>query len=301
MPPPASSPNAIPPIGQGDAFPKRAPPGLRLTLTAAGIALEAVQRGPARPDGGPAAATDVLPWADVLDVRSWPWVGDEKEGVLLIARTTPPAGPPGALLVPASALPTPPAPFVEAVRSRLDDTTYRAAPATPAPRSPAGDELRTALLTRTPVPGALEVPISDSRSPWPFALPAVVGTVGVSIVVGLPEIWGAAAVAGVVGLAQLLDRARRRSRRGRRRGLVVAPTGIVLGLAGGPRVVSWSQVAEVRLAAAEGSAAPDLELLLVDGAPLRVPGSRLGYPVELVAAVAYAYRRRHPPVPPSTA
>ncbi|HJK96650.1 MAG TPA: hypothetical protein RMF84_05480, partial [Polyangiaceae bacterium LLY-WYZ-14_1] len=89
MPPPASSPNAIPPIGQGDAFPKRAPPGLRLTLTAAGIALEAVRRGPARPDGGPAAAADVLPWADVLDVRSWPWGGDdEAEGVLLIARTT---------------------------------------------------------------------------------------------------------------------------------------------------------------------------------------------------------------------
>jgi hypothetical protein len=91
-----------------------------------------------------------------------------------------------------------------------------------------------------------------------------------------------------------------RKRRTRPRVLVLAPDGCVVGLPSGPRAFSWPEVARFEAGAQPmpqkplGPARPCLDVYLQGGECAgRIDGAWFAEPLELIVAVAEAYRVRH--------
>ena len=202
--------------------------------------------------------------------------------------------------------------FADRVRERVGQRGYRDAK----PRAPAMDAatLMTRVLEKTAIRGALEVPVGhgsgDTRSD---ARRMVDGGIGVSTGgfgggyvgmligaligggLGVPITIAATAgaVLGALGAGTLGGSLGFRRLRTRRRGrvLVLTPDGCVIGFPSGPLAFAWSELQSFRIEREDGHAF--LAVSGADGESLgRVDGLWFGAPLELIHAVAEAYRAR---------
>jgi hypothetical protein len=202
--------------------------------------------------------------------------------------------------------------FAGRVRERVGQRGYRDAK----PRAPAMDAatLMSRVMEKRAIRGALEVPIgrgaqdtrSDAKRLVDSGIGAGTGGAGGGYVgmlfgaiaaggIGLPieaGAWagavlgglGAAALGGVLGFRRL-----RTSLRGRV--MVLTPDGCVIGFPGGPRAFAWSELQSFRIDREDGHAF--LVVCGADGEMLgRIDGLWFGAPLELIHAVAEAYRAR---------
>lgn len=196
------------------------------------------------------------------------------------------------------------------VRSRIAQRGYRDM----GPRRPLleADALMQRVLERGDLPGALEVPVGAGPGGWwrrsldLFAAGSAGGLAGLyaGALTGIPLVAVGAAAAGVVvgasvpvALASNWRSIRLRSRKPRV--LVLAPDGCVVGLPQGPRAFNWPSVGEFR----ESNHQPPgrenspprrcLQLVLADGLVAgKIDAAWFAEPLELIVAVAEAYRKR---------
>jgi hypothetical protein len=195
-----------------------------------------------------------------------------------------------------------------AIHTRMDARGYRdAAPEHPA-RSP--EDLLAAVLDREPVPGALEIPVG----PGPRAGGALTaeslasftaGGASLAVAASLGASWPVSAATACLGAAAVaLVRARYHASmakgRSRKRVLVLAPDGCVVGLPGGVQAFGWRSVERIATGdvdAPSPESRPDDDYLWVlgHGQLVRAKLHRDWFtrPVALVAQVAEAYRARH--------
>lgn len=202
--------------------------------------------------------------------------------------------------------------FAARVRERVGQRGYRDAK----PRGPAMDAatLMARVMDKSAIRGALEVPVgrgaqdtrSDAKRLVDSGIGAGTGGVGGGYVgmlvgalaaggLGLPlEVggWvggvlgtvGAAAVGGVLGFRRM-----RTSLRGRV--MVLTPDGCVIGFPGAPRAFVWGDLQSFRIEREDGHAF--LVVSGIHGDVLgRIDGLWFGAPLELIHAVAEAYRAR---------
>lgn len=228
----------------------------------------------------------LLPWAEVLV----PIPLDEPPRLLLAAPRRPPRPPwfelGGADLERIGA----------AVRERVDSIdhgSYRQR----GPRRDvlAPDVLLTAVLARDALPGAVEIPAASHSLRHAALLGASIGaafTVPAALALGTTLALGAAAV-GVLGGASAVSGIEVLRKRRAGRVLVLTPDGFVGGLDGqSVRAVAWSGVG--RFVAGVDQGGRDA-LEVYDPAQrliARVASIFFGAPLEVIVAVAEAYRRR---------
>lgn len=196
------------------------------------------------------------------------------------------------------------------VRGRIVQRGYRDV----GPRRPLleADVLMQRVLERADLPGALEVPVGAGPGGWwrrsldLFAAGSAGGLAGLyaGALTGNPALAVGAAVAGVVvgagvpvALASNWRSVRLRARKPRV--LVLAPDGCVVGLPQGPRAFSWPSIATFRESTHQppgrenATARRCLELVLADGNIAgRIDAAWFAEPLELIVAVAEAYRQR---------
>ncbi|HJK99329.1 MAG TPA: hypothetical protein RMF84_19040 [Polyangiaceae bacterium LLY-WYZ-14_1] len=254
------------------------------------------QEGIAWPEGR-RSPPFVIPWEAVLVAIAF---ADE---AVLVVSESPRGGPilrlPEALL-PAEA-PTPES-FVALVRGRQAQTGgYR--DAVPGRSVREAEHLRDRALARELIPGAVAIGPGPgiagrgllrrvSRAVAPGALAGAIGGGALAAFLAAPSVllWGVAgALAG--GVAEGV----RRSQQAPPRVLLLAPAGFVAGLPDGVSAHRWVDVGGIRVAEGVTSGAPAaLVLEAADGdRVLGVVGEEwLSEPVELVAAIARAYRDR---------
>ena len=196
------------------------------------------------------------------------------------------------------------------VRNRIAQRGYRDM----GPRRPLLDaeSLMQRVLARGDLPGALEVPVGAGPGGWwrrsldLFAAGSAGGLAGLyaGALTGNPALAVGAAAAGVifgasvpVAMASNWRSVRLRARKPRV--LVLAPDGCVVGLPQGPRAFSWPDVAafsESKHQPPGRENAPPrrcLQLTLADGNIAgRIDAAWFAEPLELIVAVAEAYRKR---------
>lgn len=196
------------------------------------------------------------------------------------------------------------------VRNRIAQRGYRDM----GPRRPLldADILMQRVLERGEVPGALEVPVGAGPGGWwrrsldLFAAGSAGGLAGLyaGALTGNPALAIGAAAAGVVfgasvpvAMASNWRSVRLRARKPRV--LVLAPDGCVVGLPQGPRAFSWPEVASfgesTHQPPGRESATPRrcLQLVLSNGLVAgRIDAAWFAEPLELIVAVAEAYRQR---------
>ena len=200
--------------------------------------------------------------------------------------------------------------LADLVRNRIAQRGYRDM----GPRRPLldADALMQRVLRRADLPGALEVPVGAGPGGWwrrsldLFAAGSAGGLAGLyaGALTGNPALAVGAAAAGVVvgasvpvAMASNWRSVRLRARKPRV--LVLAPDGCVVGLPQGPRAFNWPDVA----AFSESSHSPPgrenspprkwLQLTLADGNVAgRIDAAWFAEPLELIVAVAEAYRKR---------
>lgn len=200
--------------------------------------------------------------------------------------------------------------LADLVRNRVAQRGYRDM----GPRRPLldADALMQRVLQRGDVPGALEVPVGAGPGGWwrrsldLFAAGSAGGLAGLyaGALTGNPALAIGAATAGVVvgasvpvAMASNWRSVRLRARKPRV--LVLAPDGCVVGLPQGPRAFSWPDIAAFQESTHQPpgreKSAPRrcLQLVLANGMVAgRIDAAWFAEPLELIVAVAEAYRKR---------
>lgn len=157
------------------------------------------------------------------------------------------------------------------------------------------DEVLTAVLAREPLPGAVEIPPAMPGVLRSGAIGATVGggTLGFYGMLFGPTGMLAAAGVGVIGGGLLMGGIELGRKRMAKRVLVLTPDGFVGGFDGeNVRAIPWDRIG--RFAAGVDPQGVDaLEVLDADERPVaRVTARYFGMPLDVIVAVAEAYRRR---------
>jgi len=183
-----------------------------------------------------------------------------------------------------------------AVRSRLEAVDHRGYRERRRAIEPIPvDQVLTAVLARQPLPGAVEIPPATPGVLRSGALGATVGggTLGFYGMLFGPTGMLAAAGVGLVGGALLMGGIEIARKRSAGRVLVLTPDGFVGGLDGqNVRAIPWDRIG--RFADGLDRFGNDaLEVLDAEGRVLaRVIARYFGRPLDVIVAVAEAYRRR---------
>ncbi|MBX3274815.1 MAG: hypothetical protein KF729_31415 [Sandaracinaceae bacterium] len=186
-----------------------------------------------------------------------------------------------------------------AMRARLeavDQGGYRQPRARPATMS--DEQVLAAVLSRAPLPGAVEI---AAPAPGVFTSAAVGGAVGAialsfyGVILG-PVGLGVAAGVGALGGGLLVGGLQHRRKRKAGRVLVLTPDGFVGGLDGqAVRAVGWRAVGRF-VEGYDPFGVPALVVLDREGGVLaRVPERYFAMPLSVIVAVAEAYRVRASP------
>jgi len=151
------------------------------------------------------------------------------------------------------------------------------------------------VLERRPLPGAVEIPIATPSVTRSAAMGATVGggTLGLyGLVVG-PLGMLVAGVAGALGGAAVMASVEHLRKRTAGRVLVLTPDAFVAGLDGrSVRAVSWARVGRFA-EGIDGAGTDALEVYSPEGGlEARVAAHFFGAPLDVIVAVAEAYRRR---------
>lgn len=231
------------------------------------------------------ALFSVVPWSEVLvPVRL-----EEPRRLLLAAARRPPRPPWFELGGEAAQL-------EQVIRTRLDAMragSYRARRALGEAVPP--DVILTRVLAREPLPGAVEIPaaghsVGRSALAGAFLGGGFLGLYGLAF--GAPGLVAGAAL-GMLGGAGVLGGIERVRNRSTGRVLVLAPDGFVGGLDGqSVQAVSWSRVGRF-VDGMDDFGQSALEVYAPTGELLARVGARFfGQPLDVIVAVAEAYRRR---------
>lgn len=177
--------------------------------------------------------------------------------------------------------------FESALQHQMDNTGYRASRRAAPPIPP--ERLLQLAIARQPIPGLVEIPFRSSLAPlW------IGGALFTYLLAASFLRWAAVLVLLALGLLFLLTGAREALVRRRwfssnkKRVLVLCPDGCVVGVRGGPKAFSWSEIGKFEL---ENNA-----IVLRDrngGQLVALQASYFGAPLSLVCAVAESYRERH--------
>lgn len=230
-----------------------------------------------------------LPWRRVYGAFPWPAAADGARREVYVLADRAASGPPW-LVLPTTSLPEGlgTGDFLDAVRARVGVIGYREVEGAAARLPP--DALREAVLARRPLPGALEVPpaATGARASTRRVAPAAAAGALVALLTGGTATVAVLAAAGAGALAWRVTEPTRRWPGDRRRVLVLAPAGCVLGLPGGPVALAWDEVASFETG-------QDGELRVtrrVDARAVTMPRRAFAYPTGLLVAVAETYRAR---------
>lgn len=229
-------------------------------------------------------AVSEVPFDRVLGI-----VQDGATAILLAPRRRP--SPPW-FVIPTSALGDSVEAFVDLVDRRSREGHYRVAPARRGERSK--DELRSDVLARRPVPGEVDVPVGlgpGGRTRRRIGLGAAIATIalGGALAVAVPIVGAPLATIGAGATAVSVGRMLHARRR---RVLVLAPEGAVVGFPEEVATLGWDELGPIAVEPAEGGRA--LALRSRDARPFGfLHESWIAAPIDRVAAIAEHYRRRY--------
>jgi hypothetical protein len=230
------------------------------------------------------SAASEVPFGEVLGI-----VRDRDAAVLLAPRRRP--SPPW-FVIPATSLGDSLDAFVDSIDRRTREGHYREAPARRSLRSK--EDLRTAVLSRRPIPGEVDVPVGlgpGGKRRLQLGLGASSATIafGGALFAAAPLVGAPIATLGAAAAMVSLGRFVRDRRR---RVLVLAPDGLVVGLPEGVLALEWHELAPIGIDEMEpgrGLAFRDRDLLAIGF----LHESWIAAPLERVAAIAEHYRTRY--------
>lgn len=193
--------------------------------------------------------------------------------------------------------------FAEHVRLRIGRTSYRGGGPQRPLLPPA--ELLERVLRRQEVPGALEIPVGAGPSGWwrrgvdvltSGTAGALAGMYAGTFLSGgiLPLVVAGCGIAGAITPVFVADSWRTlRKNASSPRVMVLAPDGCVVGLPSGPAAFAWSDVGAFSNAKSEATNRQELSVVSGEGEPIgSIDAAWFGEPLDLIVAVAEAYRRR---------
>jgi hypothetical protein len=225
-----------------------------------------------------------VPFDSVLGI-----VQDGASAILLAPRRRP--SPPW-FVIPGTALGETVEAFVDLVDRRSREGHYRAAPARRSERSK--DDLRSDVLARRPVPGEVDVPVGlgpGGRVRRRLGLGAAIATfaLGSALAIAVPILGAPLATIGAGATAVSVGRMLHARRR---RVLVLAPEGAVVGFPERVATIGWDEVGPIAVEPAERGRA--LAFRSRDAQPIGfLHESWIAAPIDRVAAIAEHYRRRY--------
>lgn len=176
--------------------------------------------------------------------------------------------------------------FEAALQHQKDMVGYRSVTRALPPLSP--QHLLERVIAREPIPGLLEIPYRASLAPMWIGGAILVYFLAVTFLHWAALVLVILALMFVVsGVRDALLR-RRWFKSNKKRVLVLCPDGCVVGIRGGPRAFSWSEIGKFEFVRNA--------IVLRDrtGAQLvALQAAYFGAPLSLVCAVAESYRKRH--------